>query len=71
MNVSLLNFERCPHSMYIQVSLKLGSEDVTLLKGSSHFRGFAEDVPLLERCSHFRLCNVQTSTELGLEEYPF
>ena len=77
-DVSLL--ERCPHfrGCYVQASVELGPEDVSLmLERCPHFRGCyvqasmelgPEDVSLLERCPHFRGCYVQASVELGLED---
>ena len=64
--------ERCPHfrGCYVQASMGLGPEDVSLLERCPHFRGCyvqasmglgPEDVSLLERCPHFRGCYVQTS----------
>ena len=46
--------ERCPHfrGWYVQASMKLGPEDVSLL----------------ERCPHFRGWYVQASMELGPED---
>ena len=46
--------ERCPHfrGCYVQASMELGPEDVSLL----------------ERCSHFRGCYVQASMELGPDD---
>ena len=43
--------ERCP-GCYVQASMELGPEDVSLL----------------ERCPHFRGCYVQASMELGPED---
>ena len=40
--------------MYMQASMKLGPEDVSLL----------------ERCHHFRGCYVQASMELGSNDVP-
>ena len=48
---------------YVQASMELGPEDVSLLERCPHFRGWyvqtsielgPEDVSLLERCPHFR-----------------
>ena len=48
---------------YVQASMELGPEDVSLLERCPHFRGCyvqasmdlgPEDVSLLERCPHFR-----------------
>ena len=48
---------------YVQASMELGPEDVSLLERCSHFRGWyvqasmelgPKDVSLLERCSYFR-----------------
>ena len=54
-DVSLF-LERCPHfrGCYVQASMELGPEDVSLL----------------ERCPHFRGCCVQASMELGPEDVP-
>ena len=71
--------ERCPHfrGCYVQASMELGPEDVSLLERCPHFRGCyvqasmelgPEDVSLLERCPHFRGCYVQASMELGPED---
>ena len=63
--------------MYMQASMELGPEDVSLLERCPHFRGCyvqasmelgPEDVSLLERCPHFRRCYVQASMELGRED---
>ena len=51
--------------MYVQASVELRPEDVSLLEKCPHFRGCyvqalmelgPEDVSLLERCPHFRGC---------------
>ena len=58
--------ERCPHfrGCYVQASMELGPEDVSLLERCPHFRECYvqasmelghEDVSLLERCPHFRI----------------
>ena len=71
--------ERCPHfrGWYVQASMELGPEDVSLLERCPHFRGWyvqasmelgPEDVSLLERCPHFRGWYVQASMELGPED---
>ena len=48
---------------YVQASMELGPEDVSLLERCPHFRGWyvqasmelgPEDVSLLERCPHFK-----------------
>ena len=55
---------RCPHfrGCYVQASIDLGPEDVSLLERCPHFRGYyvqasidlgPEDVSLLERCPHW------------------
>ena len=48
---------RCPHfrGCYVQASMELGPEEVSLL----------------ERCPHFRGCYVQASMELGPEVSSF
>ena len=61
--------ERCPYfrEWYVQASMELGPEDVSLLERCPRFRGWymyvqasmesgPEDVSLLERCPHFRGC---------------
>ena len=57
---------------YVQVSVELGPEDVSLLERCPHFRGWyvqasmelgPEDVSLLERCHHFIGWYVQASTK--------
>ena len=62
---------------YVQASMELGPEYVSLLERCPHFRGCyvqasmelgPEDVSLLERCPHFRGCYVQASMELGPED---
>ena len=62
--VPIPHFRGC----YVQVSMELGPEDVSLLERCPYFRGCyvqvsmelgPEDVSLLERCPHFRGCYVQ------------
>ena len=71
--------ERCPHfrGWYVQASMELGPEDVSLLERCPHFRGWyveasmelgPEDVSLLERCPHFRGWYVEASMELEPED---
>ena len=59
--------ERCPHfrGCYVQASVELGPEDVSLLERCPHFRGWyvqvsvelgPEDVSILERCPHCKGC---------------
>ena len=71
--------ERCPYfgGWYVQASMGLGPEDVSLLERCPHFRGWyvqasmelgPEDVSLLERCPHFRGWYVRASMELGPED---
>ena len=64
--------------MYIQSSMELVPEDVSLLERCPHFRGCyvqasrsLEDVSLLERCTHFRGCYVHASLELGPEDVSY
>ena len=65
--------ERCPHfrGWYVQASMELGPEDVSLLERCPHFRGWyvqdsmelgPENVSLLERCPHFRGWYIQAGT---------
>ena len=65
--------ERCPHfrGCYVQASMELGPEDVSLLERCPHFRGYyvqasmelgPEDVSLLERCPHFSISLLPTCT---------
>ena len=61
------DLKMCPYphfrGWYVQASMELGPEDVSLLERCPHFRGWyvqasmelgPEDVSLLERCPHFR-----------------
>ena len=70
---------KCPHfrGWYVQASVELGPEDVSLLERCPHFRGWyvqalvelgPENVSLLERCPHFRGWYVQASMELEPED---
>ena len=72
-------YERCANfrACYLQASMELAPEDVSLYERSPHVRGCyveasmelgPEDVSPLERCPHFRGCYVQASMELGPED---
>ena len=71
--------KRCPHfrGCYVQASMELGPEDVSLLERcpgcyvQASMELGPEDVSLLERCPHFRGCYVQASMELGPEVSSF